>query len=110
MSTIISISSTKAISVRTIEPKVQLSTKFLSIRKELEEEIDLDEKIIILNWDISELTSNQMQLFGELLQKKAKQYKLKEERDKEFKIIEDAKNILVEVISIEIDSSKIILY
>ena len=51
-----------------------------------------------------------MQAFGELLQKKAKQKRLREERDKEFKIIEDAKNILAEAIGIEVDSSQPILY
>ena len=51
-----------------------------------------------------------MQTFGELLHKKAKQKRLREERDKEFKIIEDAKNILTEAIGIEVDSSQPILY
>ena len=51
-----------------------------------------------------------MQTFGELLQKKAKQQRLREERDREFKIIEDAKNILAEAIGIEVDSSQPILY
>ena len=41
---------------------------------------------------------------------KGKQQKLIEERDKEYKIIEDAKNILSEAIGIEIDSSQHILY
>ena len=50
-----------------------------------------------------------MQTFSEILQKKAKQQRLREERDKEFKIIEDAKNILAEAIGIEIDSSQPIL-
>ena len=51
-----------------------------------------------------------MQTFGELLQKKEKKQRLREERDKEFKIIEDAKNILAEAIGIEVDSSQPILY
>lgn len=37
-----------------------------------------------------------MHTFGELLQKKAKQQKLREERDREYTIIEYAKNILTE--------------
>ena len=41
--------------------------------------------------------------------KKAKHQKLKEERDKEYKIIDDAKNILSEAIGVEIDSSQHIL-
>ena len=51
-----------------------------------------------------------MQIIGELLQKKAKQQRLSEERDKEYKIIDDAKNILAEAIWVEIDSSQPILF
>ena len=51
-----------------------------------------------------------MQTFGELLQKKSKQQRLREERDKEYKIIEDAKNILSKAIGIEFDSSQPILH
>ena len=51
------------------------------------------------------LTLDQMQTFGELLHKKAKLQRLREERDREYKIIEDTKNILTEAIGIEIDSS-----
>lgn len=50
-----------------------------------------------------------MQTFGELQQKKAKQKILREERNKEFKIIEDEKNILVEALNIEVDTSQPIL-
>ena len=81
MSTIVSIPSKKEISVRIVETKPQLSTKFLGQGKE-KEEIDLDEEIAIPNWDISKLNLDQMQTFGELLQKKAKQQRLREERDK----------------------------
>ena len=72
ISTIVSIPSTQAISVRTVETKPQLSTKCLSKGKEKEEEIGLDEEIVIPNWDISKINLDQMQTFGELLQKKAK--------------------------------------
>ena len=50
-----------------------------------------------------------MHTVGELLQKKAKQKKLREEKDREYKIIDDAKNILSEAIGIEVDSSQPIL-
>ena len=73
MSTIFSIPSKQEISVRIVETKSQPSTKFLSQGKEEEEKIDLDEEIIIPNWDISKLNLDQMQKIGELLQKKAKQ-------------------------------------
>ena len=51
-----------------------------------------------------------MQTFKELLQKKATQQKLREERDKEFKIIKDTKNILEEALGIQVDTSQPILY
>ena len=50
-----------------------------------------------------------MHIVGELLQKKARQQKLREERDRESKIIEDAKNILTEAIGVEVDTSQHIL-
>ena len=75
-----------------------------------EEEIDLDEEIVIPNWDISNLTPNQMHIFGELLQKKERQQRLREERNKEFKILEDAKNILTQALSTEVESSQPILF
>ena len=57
-------------------------------RKEKEEGIYLDEEVVIPNWDISNLNLDQMQTFREL-QKKSKQKRLREERNKEFQIIED---------------------
>ena len=110
ISTIVSIPSTQAISARIVETKPQPSTKKIIKGKEKEEDVDLDEEIVIPNWDISKLNLDQIQTFGELLQKKAKQKRLREERDKELKIIEDAKNILAEALGIEVDSSEPILY
>ena len=72
MSTIVSIPSKQEISARIVETKSQPSTKFSSQGKEKEEEIDLDEEILIPNWNISKLNPNQMKTFCELLQKKAK--------------------------------------
>ena len=57
---------------RIVETKPQPSTKVLRKGKEKEEVIDLDEEIVILNWDISNLNLDQMHIVGELLQKKAK--------------------------------------
>ena len=51
-----------------------------------------------------------MQTFRELLQKKTKQQRLREERDMEFKIIKDAKNILAKALGIEVDTCEPILY
>lgn len=45
-----------------------------------------------------------MHIFGEILQKKPKQSRLREERNKEFQIIEDENNILVEALNIEFDT------
>ena len=104
ISTIISILSKQEISARIVETKPQPSTKILSNGKEKEENIDLDEEIVIPNWDISKLNLDLIQTFGELLQKKAKKQRLREERDKELKIIEDAKNILVEALGIVVDT------
>ena len=67
ISTIVSIPSMEIISTRKVETKPQPSTKFLSKGKEKEEEIDLDEEIVILNWDISNLNIDQMHIFGDLL-------------------------------------------
>ena len=51
-----------------------------------------------------------MHIVGELLQKKARQQKLREERDRAYKIIDDAKNILSKAIGIEVDTSQPILF
>ena len=49
MTKIVSILGTQAISARIVETKAQQSTKFLGKGKEMEEEIDLDEEIVISN-------------------------------------------------------------
>ena len=67
MSTIVSILDTKEICVRIVEPNVQPSTKYLGKGNKIEEDIDLDEEIVIPNWDIYKLTPDQMKEFGELL-------------------------------------------
>ena len=50
-----------------------------------------------------------MRLVSQLLEQKAKQKQLREERDREFRIIESAKNILTEAIVVDVDSSQQIL-
>lgn len=62
-----------SISTRIVEIKSQPSTKVSNKVKDKEEDIDLDEHIVIPNWDISTLNPNQMNLMGELLPKRAKQ-------------------------------------
>lgn len=55
ISTFFSISSKQAISAKTVETKPQLSTIFLDKGKEKKDDIDLDEEIMIPNWNISNL-------------------------------------------------------
>ena len=50
-----------------------------------------------------------MRLASQLLEKKAKQKQLRLERDKEFRIIESAKNIITEAIGVKVDSTQHIL-
>lgn len=83
--------------------------RFLS-GKEIEEDIDLDEEIEIPNLDFDNATVNKMQLVNQIFLKKAKQKKLRDERDREYKIIESAKNILTEVIGVEVDTSQHIFF
>ena len=45
-----------ALSTMTVGPKAQLSTRFLSKGKDIEEDIDLDEKIEIPKWDFTNIT------------------------------------------------------
>ena len=72
ISTIVSIPDSKALSTRTVEPKAQLSARFLCRGKEIEEDIDLDEEIEIPKLDFDNITMDKMHIFGELLQKKEK--------------------------------------
>ena len=99
----------KAVYTKSVEPKAQPCMRLLS-GKEIEEDIDLDEEIEIPKLDFNNATVDQMQLASLLLHKKAKQKKLREERDREYKIIESAKNILTEVIGVEVDTSQHILF
>ena len=95
--------------MKTVESKPQPSTKVSSKNKGKEEDIDLDDDIVIPNWDISTLNPNQMNIIGALLQKKAKKQKLREEKRRENQVLEDVKNILVDALSTEVDSIEPIL-
>ena len=59
------------ISSKIVESKPQSSTKVSRKGKNKKEDIDIDEEIVIPNWDISNLNPGQMQIFGDLLQKKS---------------------------------------
>ena len=45
-------------------------------------------------------------MISQILEKKAKQKQLRSERDREYTIIENAKNIIVEAIGVEVDSTQ----
>ena len=70
----------------------------------------MDEEILIPSWDITNLMLDKMHIFCELLQKKARHQRLREERNREFKILEDANNILSQTIGTNIDTSPPILF
>lgn len=82
-------------STKIVENKPQPSTKVSTKNKGKEEEIDLDKDIVILNWDISTLNPDQMNIMDKLLQKRARQHKLREEKSRENQVLEDAKNIIL---------------
>lgn len=77
--------------------------------KEIDEDIDLDNEIEIPNIYFNIAIVDEMRLVNQLLEKKARQKQLREERDREYKIIKSAKNILTEAITIDVDSSQHIL-
>lgn len=82
----------------TVEAMPQLSTKDLKKDKEIipssipkekgkevevsHEEIDLQEDMVIPDWDLSNLTPDQMDTLGELWKKRARQQKLREKKKK----------------------------
>ena len=109
ISIIVTIPSMQIVSTKIVERKPQLSTKVSSKDKGKEEDIDLDEDIVIPNWDISTINLDQINIISELLQKKAKQKKLREEKRRENQVLEDVKNILIDALSTEVDSTQPIL-
>ena len=109
ISTIVSISDSKVVCRKVVEPKAQPCIRLLS-ENEIEEDIDLDEEIEIPKWDFDNSTIDKMKIASQILYNKEKQNKLREERNREYKIIESAKNILTEVIGVEVDTSQHILF
>lgn len=60
--------------------------------------MDLDEDIVISNWDISILTPSQMDTLGEILKKRVKQHNPREEKKKKKKknkVLDDIKSIVL---------------
>ena len=97
------------ISTKIVKSKPQPSAKVSSKDKGKEEDIDFHEDIVILNWDIFTINLDQMNIIGKQLQKKAKQQKLREEKSRENQVLEDVKDILVDALSTEVDSTQTIL-
>lgn len=81
VSTIVSVSKSKVVMLE-VEPKTPL--KLLINRKEIEEDIDLDKEIEIPKLYFHNATVEEMRLVSQLLEKKARQKQLREERDREF--------------------------
>lgn len=97
--------------VKSVIPKVELQQplKLLITKKEIDEDIDLDTTIKIPKIDYDTTTIEEMRLVSQLLEKKARQKKLRSERDKEYRIIESAKNIIIDAIGVEVNSTQHIL-
>ena len=93
--------------VKSVESREPL--KLLITKKEIEEDIDLDIETEIPKIDFNIATIEEMRLISQLLEKKARKKQLRSKRDKEYTIIEDAKNIITEAIGVEVDSTQHIL-
>ena len=66
----------------------------------------MDNEIEIPKIDFNISIVDEMILASQLLEKKARKKKLREERDKEYRIIENAKNIIIESIGVDVDSTQ----
>ena len=71
--------------------------------KEEEEEMDLDEEILIPNWDISILNLDQIHSLGELFKKKLSNKSLEKRERRRDKALDDIKRIFFDALSIEVD-------
>lgn len=60
------------LSIEVLDKGKQTVSTILNEKWKEGETIDIDEDIVILNWDISTLTLDQMNTKGELLKKRAK--------------------------------------
>ena len=56
----------------------------------------------ILKIDFNTATIEEMMMITQLLEKKARQKQLRSERDNEYRIIENARNIIIEAIGVEV--------
>ena len=104
-------SSSTIVSIPMVKPAVELkkTPKLLMSGKEITEDIDLDTEIDIPKIDFNSATIEEMMQISQLLEKKAKQKQLKAERDREYTIIGNARDIIAEAIGVEVDSTQHIL-
>ena len=104
-------STSTIVSIPKVKPAVETKQplKLLLASKEIEEDIDLDTEIEIPKIDFNTSTIEEMMMISQLLEKKAKKKQLRSERDKEYTIIENARNIIVEATCVEVDSTQHIL-
>ena len=65
--------------------------------------------MVIPKIDFDTTTIKEMRLISQLIEKKARQRQLRSGRDKEYRIIESAKDIITEAIGIDVDSTQHIL-
>ena len=91
-----------------VKPAVETKQplKLLLTGKEIEEDIDLDTEIEIPKIDFNIATIEEIRMISQLLENKARQKHLRLERDKEYTIIENAQNIIIEAIGVEVDSTQ----
>jgi hypothetical protein len=99
LSTIVTTSKDKDVSTKT-------PLKLLLTGKAIEDDIDLDKDIVIPQLDLNTASIEEMRLISQLLEQKEKQKQLRSERDREYSIIDGAKNILTEALGIRVASSK----
>ncbi len=66
--------------------------------KEIPEDIDLDTEIVIPKIDYENATIEEMRYASQLIEMKATQKQLMSERDKEYRMIKNAQNIITEAI------------
>ncbi len=69
----------------------------------------MDTEIFIPKIDTDTTSVDELRLLSQHIELKAKQKQLRNERDREFKIIDEVKNIITEAIGVDIDTSQHIL-
>lgn len=68
----------------------------------------MEEEIVILNWDLSSLSSDHMDILGELWKKRARQQNLQAEK-KRNQVLSDTKDIFIEALDIDVNEDEPIM-